>query len=537
MVERWRWNAAPYWCFSSPSVTMDEHVYSVGVGMERVANLHPGAEVWSAERDLYVDNPPLAMYYFGSWAHLGKMLGASGYSGLLYWARIGAVLLGVAAVLLTYLLGKRLLGETEGLMAGTIMAVLPLSVGWSRLTYIAIALIAAYTAVVALFVWTRDWEVRYRLPLLALAAGIPFATKYNGIFAAPLLAFLWVLYEQPLPEALGRDTDWTGNRYVARFIDFVLLSGAFTAGAYVVLVATFPYLWRAPVRNFINIFLMQSSRGSLGIIGILQSVGSVIIYHVVRNPLPVVALAVYGLYVTVQETTRDRLAIAAWGAAPLLIAFLGFGRGKYTLPLIVPLSLLAALGLSQAYDRVGDRIPVSYSTTGMLLAGYLAISVILVYPYIAAGYYSGIVGFAPGAWKLGTSHDWANRYIGTPGGYGSGVGEGMKYIWNTAPRGATVQIYTQLQPFYIGIDRTVQYLDPTKPPRADYVLINSLYSLGDTTEPGWWFIITGRPGYNNEPNRTYYMTYEELEENPNYRRVWQDGVMGVPMARVYRRVS
>lgn len=525
-----------------PAVTMDEHWW-FGYGMDRFGEFDPQSPVWDKEPRMRIDNPPLAEYYMGGWALLGQsVFGASSYSEFLYWARIGNIILGSLLVILIYLIGRDLFGHREGLTAAAILAVLPLAVGWSRLAYGTIFLTFSYAFIVYLFFRTRDWRITYRLPFMALMAGIPFAAKYTGIFAAPFLAFLWILYEKPLLYDFSMEKDWFTNEYLSRFADFVILSGIFTVGAYVTLLITFPYLWRAPVGNFFHIFLKQSSRGGTGLFGIFQSISQAVVYPIVRNPLLVMVLAAIGGYLTVQKPTKSRLSLLAWWVAPSLIVVFGLSATKYVVPVIVPITLFAAVGLSALYNKYNDKLPVSkYSTLLLILVAYVAVSTVLVYPYPAGGYYSETVGSTSGAWKLLNTHDGTKIYLRTPGGYGAGVGEGMHYISDNAPTGATVQIYTNLQPFYMGVDRSKQYINPTDPPQADYVLMNQNYHLANsnpesgTTKPGWWFMITDQTG-TPQHQQDYILTFDDMENNPNYTLAWQDGVMDIPFTRVYRRV-
>ena len=103
--------------------------------------------------------------------------------------RLWPILAGMAAVLLTYFVGKRLYGRWPGALAAALLAIFPSFIFWTRVGIYVISHIVAVTLGILLsFLRWRDTGHRRWLFLATFLAGIGLWTK---------LLFLWFLIAVP----------------------------------------------------------------------------------------------------------------------------------------------------------------------------------------------------------------------------------------------------------------------------------------------------------------------------------------------------
>ena len=114
--------------------------------------------------------------------------------------RLWPILAGMLAVLLTYLVGKRLYGRWPGAIAAALLAIFPSFIFWTRVGIYVISHIVAVTLGILLsFLRWRDTGHRRWLFLATLLAGIGLWTK---------LLFLWFLIAVPAAYILLLLADW-----------------------------------------------------------------------------------------------------------------------------------------------------------------------------------------------------------------------------------------------------------------------------------------------------------------------------------------
>ena len=119
----------------------------------------------------------LAQVPAGRWHKISEI----NVQDMLYWGRWVSVVAGTATVFATFLLGRRLLGRAEGLVAAVLVAVFPGAVRYSQYNKpdAVMALMVALTVLVVLLYLERGGLG------LALASGVgcglTIASKYNGV--------------------------------------------------------------------------------------------------------------------------------------------------------------------------------------------------------------------------------------------------------------------------------------------------------------------------------------------------------------------
>lgn len=142
----------------------------------------------------YFLHPSILLYstYFSSFImHFGEV--SRTFPELIYSGRVASMSAGVISVLLTYFIGKELFSRKIGIIASTLLAVLPLHVVSSR--YVkedAILLFFILLCTYLVLVAARKKSILY-FCLAALAGGFASSTKYSGVlticilFATPFL--------------------------------------------------------------------------------------------------------------------------------------------------------------------------------------------------------------------------------------------------------------------------------------------------------------------------------------------------------------
>ena len=122
-----------------------------------------------------VDKPPLFIYTV---AIFFKTLGVSETA-----ARMPSLIANVAIIALTYGLGKRLYGRSNGLLAALLLALSPFA--------ILFAPTALTDPMMVAFVMAAAWSAAAKKPVLAgLSLGLAAATKQQGVFFLPLALLL-----------------------------------------------------------------------------------------------------------------------------------------------------------------------------------------------------------------------------------------------------------------------------------------------------------------------------------------------------------
>lgn len=257
-------------------------------------------------------------------------------SALYMSGRVVAVLLGIATVLLVYLLAKRLYGRGPALLGALFLAIMPLHVMHSR--FLAVDVPATFFVALSLLFAVRLYETRsWRDYLLAgLFAGLAAGTKYNaGLVVVSMIAahvLLW-LQSQHASEAK------------VRLVDAKLLGAIGTTIAGFLIGTPGVLLNYAKFSQDFSYEVMHARTGH-GLVFV--NTGSGYLYHLTHSlwagmslPLLLIALAgaVYAFY---RRSPGDLILLSflviyygVIGAAQVRFA-------RYTIPILPVLAILAA---------------------------------------------------------------------------------------------------------------------------------------------------------------------------------------------------
>ena len=189
--------------------------------------IQPAPDLWTyfdPERSpLNPFNHGISFFVYGTFPlflleSLARALGHTGYDEAYLIGRALSALFDLGAVLLVYLLGRRLLGPWPGLLAAALMALAVHSIQLSH--FFAVDTFATFFATLTLWLLVRFAASRdaRSLGFAGIAAGLAMACKLSAGLLLPLFAGWWAL--TLLREGAHRDTWTQRGRWVGRLVVF-----------------------------------------------------------------------------------------------------------------------------------------------------------------------------------------------------------------------------------------------------------------------------------------------------------------------------
>jgi 4-amino-4-deoxy-L-arabinose transferase-like glycosyltransferase len=366
----------------------------------------------------------------GEWSSLDALsIGAIYTTG-----RVATAVIGVATVWIVYRLGMELGDRRVGLIGAAQLAVYPMHV---RESHFVLTDVPA-TALTALTVWLALVAARTRRPQAyawaGAAAGLAAAAKYNAGIAFIAVVVVWVL------------TEW-------RAPDRIVKAAAAIGGLAIAFLVAAPYTL-LDLPSFLNGFAAQFARFA-GAPRSGEPAWLLYIKHLSlsgRYWLPVVLAGV--VIVCIRPIDRRR-----W--APLLafvaVYFYALSThapvfGRYALPLLPALCLLAAVPIVTLVDRIPQ---LNRPSAGR--AALIAATLAMTFPFIA-----GDIGWLRDSRRLDTrtiAATWMAEHL--PAGAALAVeNSGPTYLSNAGFRVLTVQLV---------MDHPVEWYRG----RVDYLVISS----------------------------------------------------------------
>ena len=313
----------------------------------------------------YLDKPVL---FFWLVAGAFRLLGVGETA-----ARLPAALGAVATVALTAALGAALIGRPRALVAAVVVATAPIMLVFGRLAIFDVPLTALVTAALYCLVRGRlDGPPARWWPAAGLAMGLAALTKGPVGVVVPLLA--WAAARGALPRRAGR-------------AGAVPLALAILAGALPVV----PWLVAAGTREpgFLRYALVDETVLRFLSPERFHRAGPVYFYATVLpwalGVWTVVLAASAGPLVRLWRQGGPEAAAIGFAARAAAVIVLLFSvsaskRAQYVLPAVVPLALLAAIGVAAAPARIAAVI--SAAGRSALLAGLVAVAAAIAAPHI-----------------------------------------------------------------------------------------------------------------------------------------------------------
>ena len=313
----------------------------------------------------YLDKPVL---FFWLVAAAFRVLGVGEVA-----ARLPAALAAIATVVFTAALGTRLIGRSRALVAAGVVATTPMMLVFGRLAIFDVPLTAFITAALYCLVRARlDGAPMRWWPAAGLAMGLAVLTKGPVGVAVPLLA--WAAARGALPRPAGR----------AGVVPLVL---ALLAGALPVV----PWLVAAATRepDFLRYALVDETALRFLSPARFHRAGPVYFYATVLpwalGVWTVVLAASAGPLVRLwREGAPEAAAVGfAARAAAIIVLFFSLSaskRAQYVLPALMPLALLAAIGIAAAPARIATAMAAAGRSA--LLAGVVAFALAVAAPHV-----------------------------------------------------------------------------------------------------------------------------------------------------------
>ena len=145
------------------------------------------------------DHPPVAKYFYGLTAYLDKdgafPDGKPSFAYDFNFSRLLSLLFGSLSVVLTALLGIRFFSKEIGVMAGIILATLPILVGMNQLITLESPIVLFFIATIYSFLVLLEKPTGKLIVLTAVLLGLTLGIKLTNILIMPiLLAILFFWY-------------------------------------------------------------------------------------------------------------------------------------------------------------------------------------------------------------------------------------------------------------------------------------------------------------------------------------------------------
>lgn len=399
------------WGLNGAGETWDEVAY-FDAGQSYVHNLRT-LDGQAADWDANHEHPPV-----GKWLYAAVSLGAYrahivDYTG----GRALSAVLGTLTVLLTMLIGVRLYSRRIGLLAGGILALLPIMIALNRVY----GLDTPTTFFFALTTWLLLVGLQAKRPaiwwlLCAVSLGLAIGTRLSNLLLYPFLVTVVAVVRWPV---------WQQRKQLAELWWIV----AFALIPPLVVLLLWPWLWQDSLAH-LQLTLGHWSPVASYLFGMTREWGAAyfLVYFLVTTPVVLLGLLVIFLVRTVlRRRTADWLVLLwiGWVAA---FSFYSLRQGgiRYLLPMMPAVAIACAVGLSSLAQHLRFKQAFGWLTGG--LVGYLLITACWSQPY-QLDYYNEVVGGTAGVAK--TQHFQL-------GWWGEGVESAVVWLNTTAPTGASV---------------------------------------------------------------------------------------------------
>ncbi|RPI29382.1 MAG: phospholipid carrier-dependent glycosyltransferase [Chloroflexota bacterium] len=367
--------------------------------------------------------------------------------------RQAIILLGLLALVLSFLFARRLFGLLPALVGFLLIAFDPFHIALSRVLHVD-GLLADLTLLSMLaFLMYLQGRSRAALVVSAVAAGLAWLTKSPGLFLIPLIALL-VLFDLLRTKSTWGEAGW--RKYSPHYVKVLAAWGAI---AVLVFCFLWPAMWVHPVDSVVKVltdaigYAQGGHESPVFFNGRIYPNGEIpdLSFYPLNFLWRTTPVTLLGLLVVPMLLIRRRPAFRKdsernspsasrtdilqgmdqqrWTVAALLLFALGFSAlmnlglkkiDRYILPSLVPLELVAGIGLVQLAVWVGQLLREKWSTT---LTGAILLSLIAVQGALAWGafpyffnYYNPLLGGSRRAMDAiqigwGEGLDQAARYI------------------------------------------------------------------------------------------------------------------------------
>jgi hypothetical protein len=323
-------------------------------------------------------------------------------------ARLPMVTVAALAVLVMYLLMRRLLGSRIAMVAALLIAFDPFFMANSRILHVDAPLAYfMFISFLAFFLYLQEKQWRW-LVLSGLAGALATLSKTPGAILGPILVTTGLIYAlHPVDDASMSPQAEVDHSASHRWRRFLVAVATWAAVAAVAFFALWPSMWVNPGHSLDWIIrnariAMQTTHPSSGVFWGPTGSDQNPLYYLVNLPFHLTPLTTIGLLAGIIATWRLRryrvLLLALWAYAILFIApvsIVGRRGDRYILPVYLALDLIAAVALYWAFNWLAaanwTRLKERWKWVLGLLVGAQILFVSLFHPYYF-NYFNPLVG-------------------------------------------------------------------------------------------------------------------------------------------------
>lgn len=349
-------------------------------------------------------------------------------------AKYTSALLGALTCVLVYFLGREVYDGRTGVVAGVILALLPVTVAHSQIAGLDSPLALFFTASVLLLVLAMKRGDSRLYAASAVAAGLTVDTKLNGLLIIPLLGLMYGYHFYSEKKSIAP------QKLATSALAFL---GIVTA----TIILFWPWLWTGvslqdPLSHLSMTLTHWDASPMEYFLGTSQAapIYYLPVYFLVTTPLLVLVLGLVGVYFSAKGRDPYKISMLFWLVIPFAYCLYSFVQDgvRYIYEIYPAVALVAAFGLTagtawlcKAWPKVGDE-KRAVAVAGVLLSAYLIVSLALVSPYYL-DYYNVLSG--------GQSNAENNRLFNV-GWWGEGTKACVDYVEKNAAPGSTVLLAT-----------------------------------------------------------------------------------------------
>ncbi|NJN66761.1 MAG: phospholipid carrier-dependent glycosyltransferase [Chloroflexaceae bacterium] len=357
------------------------------------------------------------------WLFAWNILHEDSYLTMLVWMRVPVALTHVGAILVGYLLLRRMVPHTLATLAALLWATDPFITAYSRVLHVdALAMsFSSLSVLAACYAWHHQGHPAW-LVLSGGCAALALLSKLPALAVVPVVGIIWL---------------WSGRRIVARIPSLLLWGGAFL----VVLLLAWPAVWAAPAKVFDLLRFGVEVEGGEPHIGTTLFLGKQThqpgpLFYPVALALRTTPWTLAGLLLLPLASRGRRpeirtLAALAWFTILFVIAMSLFPKklNRYAVLVFPALDILAAAGLVWAIEQLARLVPLvsrgknlndgQWVRQGSVLLLSLAalLNALWWHPYEIAAFNQALGGASAGArtfaigWGEGLEQvaDWLNQ--------------------------------------------------------------------------------------------------------------------------------
>jgi len=370
-------------------------------------------------------SPPLSSYLFGIPARFdvskfdakGKPIFNYDYTHV----RLISVLFSSFTAVLVVLFGWKYISFFTGVLAGTVLAMLPLFMGYSQLATLESLIIFFFTATIfSFFNFLTDFSKKNIL-LTGLLLGLALEVKYTNFILVPLIILIYLI----------RFFNSNRENRLAHIKSLFLI--------FIIGLITFFVLWPMPwfhLREVIrfNADLRNSPYPIPEVFfGRLMYVPKLyyFIYFLITTPFLILLFFLIGLKKISDGKQWILYSIVIWFLFPFVQSMYNFRQHgiRYIIEIYSPLALIAAIGFDYIVSKITKK--TLFKTILFIpIIIYLLVILIKITPYYLE-YFNVVVG--------GTKNVYEKKLF-QMGWWGQGIREAAIYLINNAPKGSRIGI-------------------------------------------------------------------------------------------------